>query len=361
MIPIAKPFIADEEAEAVSRVIQSGMLAKGPQVEEFEREFSMYCGTKLGIAMNSGTAALHAALLALGIGPGDEVIVPAFTFFATASSVCMCGATPVFADVDPDTFNISIDAVVESMTRRTRAVIGVHLFGQPFEVRPLLDVCEEQGIPLIEDAAQAHGAEYRGQRTGSLGIAGCFSFYPTKNMTTGEGGMVTTDDPGLAARMRQIIDHGQEKKYVHTRIGYNYRMTDMSAALGLVQLKKLDGMNKRRREIASYYTDHITSSGVCTPVVAPGMTHVYHQFVVKVTEECSLTRDQLAAYLQKNGIGTAVHYPLPVHHQPVFSGLKTAVCPVAEELSGTVISLPVHPLVTDAECRYVCDTLNEVT
>lgn len=360
MIPIAKPFIEEEEVEAVSRVIRSGMLAKGPRVEEFEQQFSAYCNTKHGIAMNSGTAALHAALLALDIGPGDEVIVPAFTFFATASSVCMCGAAPVFADVDPDTFNISVDAVGESMTRRTRAVIGVHLFGQPFEVRPLLDICEERGIPLIEDAAQAHGAEYHGQRTGSLGIAGCFSFYPTKNMTTGEGGMVTTNEPELAARMRQIIDHGQEKKYFHTRIGYNYRMTDMSAALGLVQLKKLDGMNRRRREVASYYTDHVARSGISTPVVAPCMTHVYHQYVVKVTEECSLTRDQLAAYLQKKGIGTAVHYPLPVHRQPVFSGSKTPDCPVAEKLSETVLSLPVHPLVTDKECRYICETLNEV-
>jgi len=361
VIPIAGPSIDDREVEAVSRVLRSGMLAKGPLVEEFEKKFSVYCGTKHGVAMNSGTAALHAALLALGIGPGDEVIVPAFTFFATASSVCMCGAAPVFADVDPDTFNISSDAVGESITQRTRAVIGVHLFGQPFEVRPLLEICEERGISLVEDAAQAHGAEYHGQKTGSLGTGGCFSFYPTKNMTTGEGGMVTTDDPVLTTRMRQFIDHGQEKKYFHTRIGYNYRMTDMSAALGLVQLEKLDDMNGRRKEIASYYTDHITTSGISTPVVAPGMTHVYHQYVVKVTEGCSLTRDTLAAYLQKMGIGTAVHYPLAVHRQPVFSGSKTADCPVAEELSKTVLSLPVHPLVTDEECRYICETLNEVT
>jgi len=179
-------------------------------------------------------------------------------------------------------------------------------------------------------------------------------------MTTGEGGMVTTDDRVLAARMRQIIDHGQERKYYHTRIGFNYRMNDMAAALGLVQLKKLGRLNRRRREIASYYDDHIACQGICRPVVVPGMTHVYHQYVVKVTGEFPLTRDELAAYLQEKGIGTGVHYPLPVHRQPVFSGTKTGNCPVAEELSRTVLSLPVHPCVTDGECRYICEVLNGV-
>ncbi|OPX72381.1 MAG: Aspartate aminotransferase [Methanoregulaceae archaeon PtaB.Bin108] len=361
MIPIAKPSLDEEEVDAVSRVIRSGMLAKGPRVEEFERGFSVYCGTKHGVAMNSGTAALHAALLALGIGPGDEVIVPAFTFFATASSVCMCGATPVFADVDPDTFNISVDKVAEAVNQRTKAVIGVHLFGQPFDVQPILEICDERGIPLLEDAAQAHGAEYHGKKTGSMGMAGCFSFYPTKNMTTGEGGMVTTSDMALSSRMRQIIDHGQEKKYFHTRIGYNYRMTDMAAALGLVQLKKLDRMNRRRREIASHYDSHIRGRGIERPVATSDITHVYHQYVVKVTGECPISRDQLAAYLLKKGIGTAVHYPLTVHRQPVFSGSKSCVCPVSEELSRTVLSLPVHPGVTDQECKYICEVLNEVT
>lgn len=360
MIPLAHPSLNEAEIEAVSRVIRSGMLAKGPRVDEFEREFSHYCGTRDSVAVNSGTAALHATLLALGIGPGSEVIVPAFTFFATASSVCMCGGTPVFADVDADTFNLSIEKVQEAVTPKTRAVIGVHLFGQPCEVRPLMEICEEQGIPLIEDAAQAHGAEYHGKKAGNLARAGCFSFYPTKNMTTGEGGMVTTNDHILAGRIRQIIDHGQERKYFHTCIGYNFRMHDIAAALGLVQLKKLDRLNHRRREIAAFYQNNITRDGICTPVVAPGMTHVYHQYVVKVTEEFTVTRDELAAYLHEKGIGTAIHYPLPLPRQPVFSGSACNAFPVADELSRTVLSLPVHPQVTDAQCRYICEVINGV-
>ncbi len=361
MIPVGKPSLGDEEIEAVSGVIKTGMLAQGPKVEEFEHVFARYCDTTYGIAVNSGTAALHAALLALGIGPGDEVVVPAFTFFATASSVCMCGATPVFADVEADTFTISTGSLEESITNKTRAVIGVHLFGQPFAIRPVQKICLERGIPFIEDAAQAHGALYHGKKVGSFGAAGCFSFYPTKNMTTGEGGMVTTNDAAIEQSMRRFINHGQAEKYLHTCIGYNFRMTDIGAAIGIAQMKKLETFNAKRREIAAYYDCHIQCPGIILPEVAPGVEHVYHQYVIRVTGKCRLTRDQLAIALREKGIGTAVHYPIPLHRQPVFEHCVNKYnCPVADTLATEVLSLPVHPLVTDKEKAYIAACINEV-
>jgi perosamine synthetase len=362
VIPIAKPFTGEEEIEAVTEVLRSGMLAQGKNVAQFEEDFAKYCGVREAVAVNNGTAALHAALLALGVSSGDEVIVPDFTFFATASSVCMCGARPVFADVDEKTFNVAVDSVEEKISPKTRAVIGVHLFGQPFDVTPLRELCEDAKIPLIEDAAQAHGATYHGKKVGGLGDAACFSFYPTKNMTTGEGGMVTTDNRDLAVKIRVIINHGQSEKYLHTCLGYNYRMTDIGAAIGLVQLRKLGSFNTRRQETAAFYDDHIPADGIETPVVVPGMTHVYHQYVLKVTPECRLSRDQLAIALRDKGIGTAVHYPIPLHRQPVFEECaRKGSCPVADQLAGEVLSLPVHPLVTDKEREYICECINEVT
>ena len=361
MIPVGKPAIGEEEITAVAEVMRSGMLAQGPRVDTFEKEFARYCRTRYGIAVNSGTAALHAALLALGIGSGDEVIVPSFTFFATASAVCMCGAKPVFVDVEDDTFNLSVDSVQESLNQRTRAVIGVHLFGQPFAVRPIEEICGERGIHYIEDAAQAHGASYHGRKVGSMGVAGCFSFYPTKNMTTGEGGIVTTDDPDLAQLIRRIINHGQSEKYLHTMLGYNFRMTDIGGAIGLAQLRKLDSFNARRRETAQYYDARLRCPGLILPQVTSGIDHVYHQYVVRVTEECRLTRDQLAIALREKGIGTAVHYPIPLHRQPVFEECaRKSRCPFADTLAAEVLSLPVHPLVTDDERAYICSCVNEV-
>jgi perosamine synthetase len=362
MIPVAKPSVGVEEINAVSNVIQSGMLAQGPRVREFEETFCRYCNTLHGVAMNSGTAALHATLVALGIGKGDEVIVPSFTFFATASSVCMCGATPVFADVEEETCNISPDSFEDRLTKKTKAVIGVHLFGQPFAVQSLAKVSEEREISLIEDAAQAHGAQYHGKKVGSLGVAGCFSFYPTKNMTAGEGGMVTTNDPDLSDRMRRFINHGQAEKYLHTSIGYNFRLTDIGAAIGLAQLQKLDTFNAKRRETATYYNNSIDRTGIVLPKNVPGINHVYHQYVIRVTDTCGLNRDQLALQLRDKGIGTAVHYPVPLHRQPVFlKYAKKTRYPVADKLAKEVLSIPVHPLVTDKEREYIAECINEVT
>ncbi len=360
-IPVARPSVGQEEIDAVSAVLRSGMLAAGERVLELERSFAGYCGSPHAVAVNNGTAALHAALLAAGVGPGDQVIVPAFTFYATASSVLMCGATPVFADVDERTFNIDPRRIEECITPRTRAVIAVHLFGQPFDIPAVREICRRHNLVLIEDAAQAHGALFNGKRVGSFGDLACFSFYATKNMITGEGGMVTTGNRALNDRVRLIINHGQSEKYLHTCLGYNYRMTDMAAALGLVQLRRLEGFNEKRRKNAVYFNRHLSVKGLMTPITPPGMEPVFHQYVIRLTEAFPMDRSRFMEYLRDNGIGSAVHYPIPLQRQPVF-GLKNEPdpCPVATRLAGSVLSLPVHPMVEERHLAHICETINRV-
>ncbi len=360
-IPVARPVIGSEEISAVTEVLKSGMLASGERVLEFERKFADFCGSNHAVAVNNGTAALHAALLAADIGPGDEVIVPAFSFVATASAVAMCGAKPIFADVSELTFNIVPEQVEERVTPKTRAVIGVHLFGQPCDIEALQAICESHSLKFIEDAAQAHGAGYNGEKVGGFGHMGCFSFYATKNMITGEGGMVTTSEKAYNERLRLLINHGQSEKYLHTRLGYNYRLTDIGAAIGLVQLKKLEKFNLRRRKIAEFYDTHIKVPGLSTPFVGPARNHVYHQYVLRLSEEFPLTRQSFMDYLKGKGIGSAIHYPIPLHRQPLF-GLENDPdpCPVATRLAGSVLSLPVHPLLDQKELAYICDTINKV-
>ena len=361
MIPIARPLLGEEEAAAAARVICSGMLASGPEVAAFEDEFAAYTGVAHAIAVSNGTTALHAALLGAGIGPGDEVIVPSFTFIATATAVSMCGAVPVFADVRRDLFTLDMEALAALVTPRTKAIVGVHLFGQPFDLGPAMDLCADRNLVLIEDAAQAHGAEWRGRRVGSFGTAGCFSFYPTKNMTTGEGGMVTTDDDALAVHIRRLINHGQAEKYLHTELGYNYRMTDLGGAIGRVQLRRLPGFNERRQENGAYLSAHLDAPGIVPPVVGEGMTHVYHQYVVTVTDDCPLSRDGLVERLRDHGIGSAVHYPIPVHEQPLYRGAAPpGACPVAADLARRVLSLPVHPGIGPAELEAIVGAVNGV-
>jgi perosamine synthetase len=360
-IPVARPAIGQDEISAVTSVLESGMLASGDRVKEFEKKFADFCGSTYAVAINNGTAALHAALLAADIGHGDEVIVPAFTFVATASAVAMCGAKPVFADVDEQTFNILPTQIEERVTPKTKAVIGVHLFGQPFNIQAVQECCESHSLKLIEDAAQAHGALYNGQKVGGFGHFGCFSFYATKNMITGEGGMVTTSDKMYNERLRLIINHGQSEKYLHTRLGYNYRMTDINAALGIVQLKKLEKFNLRRRKNAEFYNANLSVQGLIIPTTAAGVSHVYHQYVVRLTEEFPLSRASFIDYLKAKGIGSAIHYPIPLHRQPLF-GLDNNPdpCPVSTRLAGSVMSLPVHPLLDQKELTYICDTINRV-
>ncbi|EHQ34379.1 DegT/DnrJ/EryC1/StrS family aminotransferase [Methanoplanus limicola] len=367
MINIAQPAVGEEEIEAVAEVMRSGMLAQGSVTTEFENNFAEYCGVSHAVGVNSGTAALHMGLLALGIGAGDEVIVPSFTFIATATAVSMCGATPVIVDVTEDTYTINPEEITANITDRTKAVIGVHLFGQPFDVDSVLKICDEHNLYLIEDAAQAHGAVYKGKRAGGFGKIGCFSFYPTKNMTTGEGGIVTTNDQDIDQKIRRLINHGQSEKYLHTELGYNMRLSNISAAIGNVQLRKIDGMNRKRAANAEVYNKNISAEGIKTPFCMSDSEHVWHQYVIEVKDNFPMSRDEFMVYLREKGIGSAVHYPIPVHMQPMYSDsgsinrkISESGCPVSERLASEVLSLPVHPGVSPEECEYICDIINEV-
>ncbi|NQE53482.1 putative aminotransferase [ANME-1 cluster archaeon GoMg3.2] len=366
LIPIAKPVIGKEEIRAVEEVLRSGMLVQGKKVEEFERAFSDYINVTHAIAVANGTIALDAALKTLRIKQGEEVIVPSFTFISTANSILFQSAKPVFADVDERTFNISPNDVLEKITDRTKAIIGVHLFGHPFDVKAIQEICEDHNLILIEDCAQAHGAEYEGIKVGSFGIAGCFSFYATKNMTTGEGGMITTNNNEIANVCRQLRNHGESQKYFHTRLGYNYRMTDIQAAIGLAQLNKLDDFNEKRIKHAEYLNKHIKASGLKLPHRKNGIKHVYHQYAITIEEEegVTISRTEFMKYLKNKGIGSAIHYPLPIHKQPLYQRLgytdETVQCPVATALSQKILSLPVHPALTEKDLVFIAETINNL-
>jgi perosamine synthetase len=359
-IPVAKPIIGDEEIKAVSEVLKSGMLAQGESVKRFEDEFSSYLGVKNAIAVNNGTVALDLTIKAMGLKPGDEVITPAFTFIASANCALYNGLRPVFADVDPKTFNIDPDDLQKRITPKTRAVIGVHLYGQPFDLSAVSDICQDGKIALVEDCAQAHGAEFRGKKVGSFGSAGCFSFYPTKNMTTGEGGMITTNDDALAARLRLLRSHGDTGKYNHATLGYNYRMMNLQGAIGLVQLSRLEEFTAQRIANAAFLNENIMIKGITTPYQAKDVRHVYHQYVVRVEESFASSREKLMEYLQAKGIGSAVHYPKAVYKQPLYRelGYTNESCPVSEEVSRKVLSLPVHPSLRKEDVKYISETIN---
>jgi perosamine synthetase len=323
------------------------------------------------VAVSSGTAALHVALLAHGIGPGDEVVTSPFTFVATANAVLATGARPVFADVSEDDFNLDPARAAESIGERTRALLPVHLYGQAADMEAFAALARRHGLALIEDAAQAAGALFSGRKAGSFGT-GCFSFYATKNMTTGEGGMITTDDPELAARARLLRDHGQRRRYVSETLGYNLRMTEVAAALGLAQLQKLDAFNERRRANARYLTERLSGlrAGVATPCELRGRYHVYHQYTIRVSLPACLPdrmagqagrgRDALLRHLRDRDIEAAVFYPLPVHKQPLYKGLgHRERLPVAERLSREVLSLPVHPGLSRDDLDAVASAVRE--
>ncbi len=352
MIPIAKPLMGDEEKEAIIAVLESGMLAQGPKVEEFERAFAAMCGVRHAVATSSGTTALHLALLAHGIGPGDEVITSPFTFIASANSILFVGARPVFVDIDESSYNIDPTLIEARITSRTKALMPVHLFGNPCDMEAIMDIAARHGLVVIEDAAQAHGASINGKKVGSFG-AGCFSFYPTKNITTAEGGMVTTDDDQVAEKVRLLRNHGMKRRYYHDFLGYNFRMTDLQAALGLAQLAKLEDFNEKRIANARYLTEHLRDV-IITPQVKGGHRHVFHQYTIRVNEK----RDWMVEQLRERGIGTGIYYPLPVHKQPVYQELGyTDHLPVAEAMSRKVLSLPVHPALSQAELDRIVETV----
>jgi len=357
MINIAKPIINDEEIEAVTEVLKSGMLAQGAKVDQFQKEFADYVDADYGIATSSGTTALHTAIKAAGVKEGDEVITTPFTFAATSNSILYSNAKPVYADIDPKTFNIDPCKIEEKITDKTKSIVPVHLYGQAADMDPIMKIAEKHDLKVIEDVAQAHGSTYKGKKVGSIGDLGCFSFYPTKNMTTGEGGMVTTNNEELAEKSSMIRAHGESKRYEQSLLGYNYRMTDIAAAIGLAQLKRIDEFNKKRNENAEYLSNGLEDvKGITTPYTADDACHVFHQYTIRVSDK----RDEFKDFLTENGVGTGVHYPIVLYKQPYYQKLGiTGCCPEAEKAASEVISLPVHPSLTKDELDTIIDVVKK--
>lgn len=353
MITIAHPFLDVGEKEAVLRVLDSQQLAQDKQVEAFEQRFAEICQVREAVAVSSGTAALHLALLAHNIGPGDEVITTPFSFTATANVILLVGATPVFVDIEPDTYTLDPGLVEAAITTRTKAILPVHLYGHPCNMEQLERIAALHGLITIEDACQAHAATIHGKPVGSFGT-GAFSFYATKNMTTGEGGMVTTNDPVIAERVRLLRNHGQRERYAHLLLGYNFRMTDIQAAIGLVQAKKLSQLTQLRIANASFLTEGLKEY-VPTPLVRPGYSHVYHQYTIRAAKN----RDGWVSRLRYHGIGAAVHYPLAIHQQPWYAEhadmfrIGSKELTVAETVAQQVLSLPVHPALSKEDLMTI--------
>ena len=348
MIPIASPQLGVEEREAVDRVLQSGIIAQGPEVAKFEEEFAKMCGVKYAVATSNGTTAGHLVMIASGISPGDEVITTPFTFFATASVIIMAGAKPVFVDVEEDGFCLDPNQVESAITEKTKAIQPVHLYGELADMPSLAEISDKNNLVLIEDSAQAHSADSWDGKAGSFGNAGWFSFYPTKNMTTSEGGIITTNNEGLSSHCKVLRAHGMTAQYQHTEFGYNYRMTDISAAIGRVQLTKLDKFNSRRREIADKYNT-LLSKYVKVPENRRG--HVFHQYTILCNQ-----RDELKEHLSQKGVGSGIYYPTLLYNYAPMSEFE-ADCPNAKRLTELSLSLPVHPALSDSDVSKVIDSV----
>jgi dTDP-4-amino-4,6-dideoxygalactose transaminase len=364
LAPLAVPFmdlkaqaasVRDEALAAITAIFDSAGYILGSQVADFEKAFAAYCGVKHCVALNTGTSALHLALIGAGVGAGDEVITVPMTFVATTWAISYVGATPVFVDVDPDTGTMDPALVEAAITPKTKVILPVHLYGQPCDLAPLQAIAEKHGLTLIEDAAQAHGAKYRGQTVGGFGQSGCFSFYPGKNLgAAGEGGAVVTNDDALAARYRSLRDHAQPQRYHHTEVGFNYRMDALQGAVLGIKLRHLPAWTDRRRELAAYYLDQLADLPIDLPVVAPGRDPVWHLFVVRHPE-----RDRLRADLERQNVQTGLHYPVPVHLQPAYRHLGHTVgaFPVAERFARECLSLPLYPEMTPQHQDAVIEAL----
>lgn len=354
MINIAAPQISMEEKEAVLEVLNSGMIAQGPWVKKLEDSFAEMCGVRHAVATSSGTTALHTALLAHEIGPGDEVITTPFTFIASANSILFCGAVPVFVDIDEDTFNLDPNMIEDAITPRTRAIMPVHLFGLSCDMDRITKIAEKYNLIIIEDACQSHDAEYQGKKAGSFGT-GAFSLYPTKNITSAEGGIITTNVTEIAEACQRIRHHGMSKQYLHEQLGFNFRMTDVHAAIGYTQLKKLGSFNQARRRNAELFSKELV--GVHKPEEPEGYQHVYHQYTIRVP---SNRRDELKQYLETQGVRSAVYYPIPIHKQPYYQstlGYDVSL-PVSEKTATEVLSLPVHPGLSLDDVREIIRVVN---
>ena len=350
--------LIDEFDRAIREVIESSAFAGGPFVERFEEEFAAYCGSEYAIGVGNGTDALWLTLLALGIGPGDEVITAPNTFIATAEAITYCNARPVFVDVDENTFTMNPAELKKALTAKTKAIIPVHLFGQPADMDPILEFARAHGLFIVEDAAQAHGAEYKGRKAGTLGDAGCFSFYPGKNLGAfGEAGAVVTNDPELREKIQVLRDHGQVRKYFHSLVGWNCRMDGIQGAILSIKLRYLEEANLLRRERALQYNQAFKGiERIATPLEANYARHVYHVYAIRVQE-----RDEVRRIVEEKGIGCGVHYPIPIHLQDAYRGLgyTAAAFPVAENLAEEFLSLPMFPELTEEQTEYVACCVRE--
>lgn len=357
MIPISKPYIGQAEKQAVMEVLDSGMLAQGPKTAELEDRFAEVCQTEYAIATTSGTTALHVTLLAHEIGPGDEVITTPFTFMASVNSILYVGAKPVFVDVEENTFNINPTEIEAAITSKTKAILLVHLYGYPCNMDAIKNIAEKYGLIIIEDACQAIGAKFKSKPVGSFGT-GCFSLYATKNIMSGEGGMITTSDNVIAHRCRMIRNHGMQRRYYHDMLGYNFRLSDLHAAIGLVQIGRLQEFTAARRKNAAFLNAHLTS--VITPQVYAGYEHVWHQYTVRV--KSGIDRDEAVEVLQQAGIGTGIFYPVPAYKQThlVEMGYGDLILPVVEQLVKEVISLPVHPQLSSDDLKKIVTEVNKL-
>jgi perosamine synthetase len=359
MIPVSKPFIGDAEKNAVMEVLDSGMLAQGPRTALFEEKFAAVCNVKHAIATSSGTTALHVALLAHNVGQGDEVITTPFTFQASINSILFTGAKPVFIDIEEETFNIDPSLLERAITPRTKAIMPVHLYGYMCNMDAIMDIAQRNNLAVIEDAAV--GAEFNGKRAGSFGT-GCFSLYATKNIMSGEGGMITTDDDEIAQRCKMIRNHGMQRRYYHDMLGYNFRMTDLHAAIGVVQLGRLDEFTTKRQANAAYLNAQIT--GAITPKVRDGYKHVWHQYTIRVAgrSQDGSARDTAVKQLNDAGVGTGIFYPIPAHKHSYLRnyGVEESSLPVAEQLANEVISLPVHPQLTQEDVDIIVREVNKL-
>jgi dTDP-4-amino-4,6-dideoxygalactose transaminase len=350
--------IKEEVLAELEQTLDDMQLFLGKNVQSFESEFANYCGTEFAIGVGSGTEALHMALLASGIGPGDEVITVSHTFFATVEAIALVGARPVFVDIDPETYNIDPSQIERKISRRTKAILPVHIYGHPADMGPILELAQAYKLKVIEDACQAHGAEYEGRRTGSIGDAGCFSFYFTKNLGAyGEAGIIVTSDPDIAEKCRMLRDHGQDAKYHHSLLGINGRLDEIQAAVLKVKLPHLDEWNEKRWNLAQAYESGLPPS-VVKPKEMPWARHVYHLYVIRTP-----ARDQLRAWLETKGVTAGMHYPIPVHLQKAYHGGNGdgVYLPATEKVTGEILSLPIYPELSTEEVGYVCDCVWDFT
>ncbi|WP_031070436.1 DegT/DnrJ/EryC1/StrS family aminotransferase [Streptomyces sp. NRRL S-118] len=359
-IPAARPVIGEDEIEAAVRVLRTGRVVQGPEVAAFEEEFSALVDGRHCVAVNSGTSALHLLLLAMGIGPGDEVIVPSFSFAASANAVRLVGADVVFADIEPGSFNLDPAAVEAAITPRTAAIMPVHLYGHPAAMDKIMAIAGRHKLAVVEDACQAHAAALNGTPVGAFGTGGTFSFYPTKNMHSLEGGMISTGDAEIARTLRLLRNQGMEQRYANEIVGANMRMTDVAAAVGRVQLAKLNGWTEQRIANAAYLSEHITAAGIVTPPVAEGARHIYHQYTVRVQGG---DRDAVMAKLTEAGVGNAVYYPTPIHRlkpywEPDQKAGRNWDLPETEKAAAEVVSLPVHPSLTQNDLERIVTAVN---